>query len=810
MSFLSPSSEELVFDLVVIGGGLSGLCAAVAAARQGTRVALVQERSVLGGNCSSEVRVVPHGASHSNSWAQETGLPYEILLRDRTLNHARFFDHGLINSRFDLTLIELAQNEPNLRVFFNTTVRAVDSELLDANDPATPEPTLNGLGRLGGPRRRITAVRGSQLGSEKEFAFKARQFIDATGDGTVGFLAGADFRYGREARSEFGENLAPVVSDDVTMGSTITMQARDLGRPVPFVPGPRIADYRSMDDIGFKRSIYHVHAPVYGGYWWLEVCNPFHQIRDNQEIREELHRHVLGVWNYIKNHSEYKTTASTYALEWIGMVPGKRESRRLVGDVVLSERDLHEDRRWPDGVAYAGWWIDLHIKGGILNKIDPGERENADRNYKHWIRIAPFTLPLRSFYSRNVGNLWMAGRCLSTTHVALGPSRVMQTLGQMGHAVGLAAAYALANNLSPRETADPAGPHIAGLRQRMLRDDVRLIGVRNQDPGDLALGAKASASSEAPFDLGEPLPGRWLHLGQRQPGGPMSSDALGMVVPITADRIDTVSLFLRNDRDVAARLEVGVQPMERIWDRPDRPALKSVTITVPAKHEGWIDADLAARVEPGRPYRITLSGADGIAWAGATRGEPGSTMQYLYVCPGGIEEKNRHLPGFQPEEVDIPAYRHWRQLTASSLALRITPQPRPYGGANINNGHAWVESMPNLWISDPAQALPQHCELLFKKDTTFSRVEISFDTHLGRHTQGAEGFSRAPECPKDWRLHARVAGRWVVVHVASDHFQRKCVVNFSPVTADALRLEVLSTNGDPSARVYELRVYAGV
>lgn len=138
MSFHSLSSEELTFDLVVIGGGLSGLCAAVAAARQGSRVALVQERSVLGGNCSSEVRVVPHGASHSNSWAQETGLPYEILLRDRTVNHATFFDHGLINSRFDLTLIELAQNEPNLRVFFNTTVRGVDSELLDANDSAMP------------------------------------------------------------------------------------------------------------------------------------------------------------------------------------------------------------------------------------------------------------------------------------------------------------------------------------------------------------------------------------------------------------------------------------------------------------------------------------------------------------------------------------------------------------------------------------------------------------------------------------------------------------------------------------------------
>ncbi|MBC8001124.1 MAG: FAD-dependent oxidoreductase, partial [Opitutaceae bacterium] len=228
------SPQEHHFDLVVTGGGLSGLCAAIAAARHGAKTALIQDRPIPGGNCSSEIRVVPHGSNHSNAWAQETGLPHAMILEDRASNHQQFEDHGMINSRFDLNLMEFARNEPNLTVFYSTTVRGVDSEA--TGEAREPQPTENGLGRIGGGARRILALHASQLGSEKEMIFRAPQFIDATGDGTVGFLAGADFRYGREARSEFNEPLAPMVSDNVTMGSTITLGARDMGRPVEFRP----------------------------------------------------------------------------------------------------------------------------------------------------------------------------------------------------------------------------------------------------------------------------------------------------------------------------------------------------------------------------------------------------------------------------------------------------------------------------------------------------------------------------------------------------------------------------------------------
>jgi hypothetical protein len=251
------------YDLVVVGGGLSGLCAALAAARRGTKVALVHERSLLGGNNSSEVRVVASGSTASNSWSAETGLIHELLLEDRANNHEQFFDQGMINVVHDLALLDRVRSEQNITLFLNTVVRGVESEAIGGDK--SPKATANGLGRIDGGVRRINGLHAVQLGSEAEFLIKGKQYMDATGDGTIGFLAGADFRYGREARSEFDEPLAPLVSDDTTMGSTINMLARDIGRPVKYTPPSNVKVYRSLDDIGFKRTLYHVGKPVYGG-----------------------------------------------------------------------------------------------------------------------------------------------------------------------------------------------------------------------------------------------------------------------------------------------------------------------------------------------------------------------------------------------------------------------------------------------------------------------------------------------------------------------------------------------------------------
>ncbi len=776
-----PKDHE--FELVVIGGGLAGLCAALAAARCGVDTAIIQDRPVFGGNSSSEIRVVPYGCSHNNAWTNETGIPHELILKDRVTNHVPFFDHGLVNTHYDMVLLQAVREEPRLSFFLNTSVRGVEAEPVG---PASEE-------------IKIQAVYGSQLGSEQEYRFRAKQFIDATGDATVGYLAGADHRYGCEAREEFGENLAPVAGADVSLGSTITFQAKDIGRPVPFEPPPGTAIYRSPDDFGPGRPFWHVNErSVYGGFWWIEINSPYHQVVDTPAMREELHRHALGVWNYIKNHSPYREQAATYALNWIGMLPGKRESRRLIGDVTLTEHDCHEDRRWPDGVAYAGWWIDLHMRGGILNGVDPGERENIDDNYKHWIRIAPFTIPLRAYYSRNVENLWMAGRILSVSHVALGPLRVQLSLGLAGQAVGTAAAYALHKGLTPREAAAPQGPHISQIRQRLLRDDVHIFGLHNADPADLALRGAAQASSEAPLDFGEPNLERWEPLDR----------SLAQVVPITHDRIEAVSLYLKNEREEPVEIAVEIQPLERIWERTTSDVVACSTLSLPARSEAWQEVHFGIDVESGRPHRVVLHKAEGVSWATGTEVPTGTVVQYLYICPGGPEKENRHLPSLQEQEVSIPPYEHWRQLRYISLATRVTPQPHPFGASNVNNGAAWPEELPNQWQSHPDQPLPQWVELSFPAPVTFDTVLVSFDTGLDRTTAEMGALWRAPESVRDWRLEVQKNGAWISVFEERDNYQRRRTAKFEPVTASNLRLVVERTNGAAEiVRVYEVRVY---
>lgn len=782
-----PSCEQLRFDLVVVGGGLAGLCAALAAARHGARVALVQERPVLGGTSSSEIRVVPYGCSHNSAWANETGLMHDLVLEDRAGNHEHFFDHGMMNSHYDLTLREAARRERNLTLFLNTSVRRVDAAPADPAHPAGA--------------RRIDAVHASQLGSEREFTFSAPQFLDATGDGTVGFLAGAEYRYGREARAEFGENLAPLVADDTTMGSTITMRARDLGRPAPFTPPSWVEPYTRAEDFKHDRQIYHLGKPVFGGYWWLEVCNPYHQIKDNAAIRDELHRHVLGVWNYIKNHHPERAKWSNYALEWIGQIPGKRESRRLVGDVTLTEHDCHEDRQWPDGIAYAGWWIDLHMKGGILNKTDPAERENLDAHYRHWIRVSPFSIPLRCFYSRNVANLWFAGRLISATHVALGPVRVQLSLAAAGQAVGTAAAWALRRGLAPRAFADPAGPHIAPLRQQLLKDDLRLLGLRNGDPADLALRATATATSAAPLDFGEPEPaGPWHALTQ----------AWAQVAPLSAARLDRASFFLRHDGSAPTTVRFEVQELARIWDRQDGRVVARGELLLPPGARGWHEVALDAVVARGRPHRFILHPAPGVHWATTAAYPTGTVPHYLHVCPGGVEPKNAHLPSLQEPECVIPPYRHWRQwLRMRSLALRIAPTPRPYEPAMAVNGWAWPEALPNLWISDPGEPLPQALELRWPAPVACDTVLVSFDTSLHYSLNDRLPFSRTATVVRHWRVLAEAeAGGWRAVFEETDNYQRRRTARFPRLSTRALRLECLATHGDRSARIYEVRVYS--
>lgn len=311
---------------------------------------------------------------------------------------------------------------------------------------------------------------------------------------------------GSEGKAEFNEPNAPDEPNDTTMGNSMMFQAIDRGEPVEFVK-PEWAYRFSEDDLKYRTHVDKVYSlgdmgkptefktgkdknlPEFynldSGYWWIELGGQYDDIvGQGEEIRDELAKCVYGVWDHIKNVGDHG--ARNYDLNWVGFVPGYRESRRLEGDYILTENDVRANRVFDDAVAYGGWPMDEHVRGGIMDfdKL-PSRIFNFDGCY---------TIPYRSYYSKDVKNMMMAGRDISASKMAFGSTRVMGTCAVGGEAVGTAAAMAVKYGISPRAVAD----HKEELQQTLLRQDCYIPGFANQDAHDMARMAKVSASSEMP------------------------------------------------------------------------------------------------------------------------------------------------------------------------------------------------------------------------------------------------------------------------------------------------------------------------
>ncbi|MGO4273646.1 FAD-dependent oxidoreductase, partial [Paenibacillus sp. TAF58] len=447
--------EIVLSDITVVGGGLAGVCAAVAAARLGQSVSLVQNRPVLGGNASSEVRVWVCGATshgvHRN--ARETGIMGELFVE----NQYRNIDGNPYI--WDLIVLEKVKAEKNITLFLNTDVHEVNA---DGDETS----------------RTIRSVTGWMMGSERRIRFDSRVYLDCTGDGLVGFLAGAKYRIGREAQEEFNEEWAPHVADDITLGSTLLFYTKDAGRPVKYI-APSFAKDITQTSIPMKRIIRSGDNGC--AYWWIEWGGEHDVVHENERIRDELSSVIYGIWDYIKNSGKFESENLT--LEWIGSIPGKREYRRFVGDYVLNQNDIIAQELFEDRVAFGGWSIDLHPPQGMYATAKGSKHMHMDGNYH---------IPFRSLYSVNVTNMLMAGRNISASHVAFGTTRVMATCAVIGEAAGTGAALCAAKGISPREL---HSSHLIELQQTLLRQDAAVLGLKNADAADLVLRAEMTASS---------------------------------------------------------------------------------------------------------------------------------------------------------------------------------------------------------------------------------------------------------------------------------------------------------------------------
>jgi len=736
---MGSGPEELDFDLVVAGGGLAGLAAAIAAARGGARVALVQDRPVLGGNSSSEIRVHVGGATASGSRrnVREGGLLEEWRLEDRVRNHQPY-DYPHMNSLWDLVLLDAAKREPNLTLFLNTSVREA------------------ALARPG----RIAGARAVQLGTERDFLFRAPLFCDASGDGTLAFTAGADFRYGREARGEHGESLAPEQADQVCMGASLLFKSLDVGRPVRFEPPAWAEQFPGMESLPFKMT---PKLDLRGGYWWVELGGfrpDEHTVTGNERIRDRLLAALLGVWDLIKNRSELPGVENL-ALEWVGLIPGKREGRRFLGDYVLNENDVRAGRVFPDAVAYGGWSMDLHVPGGL-------DARDQEPTQFHWFDRV-YTIPYRCLYSRNVENLFLAGRLLSASHAAFGSTRVMGTLAAAGQAAGAAAAMCARGSLSPRGLGQE---RIGELQQRLLREDGHLPSFRNSDRGDLARTAKRiTASSSRPAEITEPE--RFLTLDGRRE----------QIFPVTGPRLEAVEVLLESAVPDPVRLTAEL--LSAAWGDDFRPAqpLARVTVEVPLGRR-WVKLPFGMNLARGL-YRVALGAAPELSWGAST----------LYL-PGMAAGRPGQIIGWRPEQSRTGSPR-----LLATHCLRQVPSSLAYGPENVTGGMSRAESWTELWASDPQEPLPQWIELELERPARLSRVELTFDTNIDRLVD----FGPTPECARDYEVEVRLGSAWRKVAEVRGNYQRKRRHDFAPADSDALRITVRATNGAPDARIFEVR-----
>lgn len=744
--------ETVRSDLTVVGGGLAGVCAAIAAARLGRRVALVQNRPVLGGNSSSEVRVWVCGATaHGvNRYARETGIMGELFVENQ------FRNPDGNPYYWDLVVLDAVRAEPNITLFLNTDVHE-----LEAHGPEE--------------ERRITAVSGWMMGSERRIRFEGPVFLDCTGDGLIGFLAGARHRVGREARAEYGEPWAPEVADNVTLGSTLLFYTKDAGRPVKFVP-PSFARDITQTSIPERRII---RAGDNGcAYWWIEWGGELDTVHQNERIRDELWAVIYGIWDHIKNSGKFQ--AETMTLEWVGSLPGKREYRRLLGDYVLTQHDILGQTPFADRVAFGGWSIDLHPPQGMYA---------AESGSKHLFADGVYHIPFRSLYSANVANLLMAGRDISASHVAFGTTRVMATCATIGEAAGTAAALCVARGVTPREL---ARDHLDELQQTLLRQDASLVGLPARDPTDLARVARVRASSTL------------RRLAAEMPAGRHRLDAdLGLLLPVNP-RLECVELLL--DAEAPTTLEVGLWDTGRPENYVPHALVARRAVPVAAGEAQWVAVELPW--SPAAPQNaFVVVRANPLVQLVLTDGPLTGALAFAR-SGGGPDRRLEEREAGQP----IVEWR-LKPLARRLPCFRVAPDTAAYGAEHLIDGYQRPYGGPHLWLSEPlAPGSEAWVELAWPEPMTVAEVQLIFNddvnedlVNLHHHRTPFEVF---PELARDYRLEACVGGRWVQLARAEANRRRRRVHRLeAPVPASALRLTVEATNGGRHAEVVAVRVY---
>jgi hypothetical protein len=786
-------------DLCIIGGGLAGTCAAITAAREGVEVVLIQDRPVLGGNSSSEVRLWALGATahmnNNNRFSREGGVIDEILVENVRRNKE---GNPLI---YDTIVLEKATEEDNITLLLNTVMYR--AEMSESGD-------------------RVYGVRAYNPQTETRHLVHAPLFVDASGDGVLAYMAGAPYRFGAESSTEFGEQFAPSPDEyGELLGHSIFFYTKDVGDPVKFrapsyaIPDapnriPRFKNF-NVNDNGCK-------------FWWIEYGGRLDTIHDTEQIKWELWKVIYGVWDYIKNSGQYPE-AETLTLEWVGAIPGKRESRRFEGDVMMVQDDIVEQRSWYDAVSFGGWSLDLHPADGVYSA-----REGCDQYHAKGV----YQIPYRAMYAPSIPNLFLTGRIISTSHVAFGSTRVMCTCAHNAQAVGMAAVMCRDRGIEPREVAEKA--KMAELQRRLIRRGQYIPFMPLEEPENLARQAELSASSA--YSLSE----LWDHpsIASTEAANGSEDDAAsgfiqldrdtGVLLPLPAGNVPTVEVHV----DVAEAGERYVMPMEDEEPQGAHSAHRAATEAPKEDEKGRavLHVELRVSEKPGNftpentvaACSVGLSAGDAQAVSLPFEGTLDQDQYAVLVFSPHPRVRLRaaatRVPGVRllrhthdqadPGTIGVDGFELWlpeRRPGGLLPQLRLDPDPTLFPARDVANGYQRPYLRVNAWapsLSDPDPEL----RLEWTEPRRIRQVEIVFDTdadHAMETVLRGHADSEMPYCTKRYQLLDE-SGR--ILHEESENYHTLRWHRFeTPVRTRVLRLRVLETWGASPGAIYDLRCY---
>jgi hypothetical protein len=748
----SFEQEQLSADLAIVGGGLSGVCAAITAARAGLKVVLLQDRPVLGGNASSEVRLWILGATshmgNNNRWSREGALVDEILVENMYRNPE---GNPVI---FDTILLDKVISEANITLLLNTAVYEVKKSSADI----------------------ISSVKGFCSQNSKEYRVSAPLFCDASGDGVVGFLSGAAFRMGAESQDEFGEKFAPSEEYGELLGHSLYFYSKDTGRPVKFV-----APSYALNDITKIPRFRNFNAREYGcKLWWLEYGGRLDTVAETETIKWELWKVAYGAWDYIKNSGNFPE-AENLTLEWVGTIPGKRESRRFEGDYILRQQDIVEQRQHEDAIAYGGWSIDLHPADGVFSE-KPGCNQ--------WHAKGIYQIPYRCLYSRNIRNLFLAGRIISASHVAFGSSRVMATAACAAQVVGVAAKICLNKKIQPSEIFHLGYTNV--LQQEMLKIGHYIPGVAASDETNLVQQATLTASSELVL---KELPGNMLRA---------IDESVAQMIPVSKGEKPSFVFHAEGLEKTQLEIELrisgkpGNHTPDIIVERktmPIQPGRNCLQVAFDTPMEESSYAFITFLKNPLVQLHYSDKRITGL-------------LSVFNTVNKAVSNFGKQTP---PEDIGVDEFEFWcpkRRPDGQNIAFTHKEGVDLFNASNIVNGIDRPVTKPNAWVADWNDPKPQ-LNIEWKVPQTIRKISLFFDTDFDHPMESVlmgHPESVMPFCVRNYRI---IDDKGDLVFAKQDNYQTINQIELpAQITTKSLHLFVDHPSKEVPAAVFSIRCYS--